>query len=1024
MDGTLTAEAPTAPATPQQAKFRTLLAELFTLDQADLDFGIYRIMNAKRDEITRFLDNDLLPQVREALGTLEDAGRSAVRQELEEAERNARALGIDPETVPRVKELRARFGAGADPAAAEAEVFSHLYQFFRRYYHEGDFLSLRRYKEGVYAIPYEGEEVKLHWANADQYYIKTGEHFRDYTFRLPDRRAVHFRLAEADTERNNNKAAAGQERRFVLAEDEPVVEENGELLVRFTYRPTESKTKQASLNEDAEAQILDAAPEAWRRVLEGKAPTDKNAARTLLARHLADYTARNTFDYFIHKDLGGFLRRELDFYLKNEVMHLDDIENEAAPRVEQYLAKLRAVRRIGHKIIDFLAQLEDFQKRLWLKKKFVVETGWCATLDRVPEALYPEIARNEAQRAEWVRLFAIDALDGYAAPLTADFLRANPFLVLDTRFFDRAFGDRLLASDEIMGDADSLDDATDGLLVHSENFQALMLLQERYREQVKCIYIDPPYNAATSEILYKNTYKHASWLSLLRNRLDASECLSSPDGMHVVAVDENEQERLGLLLDRIFPQFERSCVSVIHNPRGIQGNRFSYTHEYAYFVMPTGSRLPKRPLKEVKFKPLMKTGSVSLRVEGRSMFYPIYVKEGAVTRLGPVPEDSYHPSRQQQITDHGEVVVWPLDSEGNERKWRYKAESLKAILDDVEIREGRDGRSTIYLGKRAEAYRTVWTSADYNAAEYGSTLLKHVIGSEELIRLLGSTGANSLFPKSINTVTDCVRIGLQSDQAVALDYFAGSGTTGHAVINLNREDGGRRKYILVEMGEYFDTVLKPRIQKVVYSKDWKDGKPVGREGTSHLLKYLRLESYEDTLNNLALARTPEQQELLDAEPSFREDYTLRYMLDVESRGSQSLLNIARFDDPFGYTLRIGTGSAGETRQTTVDLIETFNYLLGLRVKQVDHIRGVRVVQGTSPEGDRVLVLWRNVAEVPSDALNDWLSTQKYNPRDQEYDIIYVNGDNHLENLRRADETWKVRLTEEEFSRRMWDVREV
>jgi adenine-specific DNA-methyltransferase len=163
----------------------------------------------------------------------------------------------------------------------------------------------------------------------------------------------------------------------------------------------------------AETAILaDEASAAWSAALSVKRPTEKNADRTLLAKHLADYTARNTFDYFIHKDLGRFLRRELDFYIKNEVMHLDDVQDQTAPRVEQYLTKIKAIRRIAHKIIDFLAQLENFQKKLWLKKKFVVETQYCVTLDRVSEELYPEIAANDAQREEWVRLFAIDEVDG------------------------------------------------------------------------------------------------------------------------------------------------------------------------------------------------------------------------------------------------------------------------------------------------------------------------------------------------------------------------------------------------------------------------------------------------------------------------------------------------------------------------------------------------------------------------------------------------------------------------------------
>jgi adenine-specific DNA-methyltransferase len=126
----------------------------------------------------------------------------------------------------------------------------------------------------------------------------------------------------------------------------------------------------------------------WRSALASALPTDKNKSRCVLEKHLTDYTAKNTFDYFIHKDLGRFMRRELDFFIKNEVMHLDDVESESAPKVESYLARIKATRRIAHKLIDFLAQLENFQKRLWLKKKFVLDAQWLITLDRIPEALY------------------------------------------------------------------------------------------------------------------------------------------------------------------------------------------------------------------------------------------------------------------------------------------------------------------------------------------------------------------------------------------------------------------------------------------------------------------------------------------------------------------------------------------------------------------------------------------------------------------------------------------------------------
>src|SRR5437763_8286551 len=226
------------------AKFKKLLSELFMLDQADLDFGLYRIMNAKREEITRFLNNDLLPQVKGELEMLSTGDRAQLEQEYRDALEQAKRFGVaGPENAPPVVEARMKMEASVDVSAMESEVFSHLFNFFRRYYSEGDFLSLRRYKEGVYAISYEGDEVKLYWANADQYYIKTSENFRDYIFKLSDERRVHFKLVAADTEQNNNKAAEGQERRFILSERGPLIEENGELLICFEYRTDEDKRK-------------------------------------------------------------------------------------------------------------------------------------------------------------------------------------------------------------------------------------------------------------------------------------------------------------------------------------------------------------------------------------------------------------------------------------------------------------------------------------------------------------------------------------------------------------------------------------------------------------------------------------------------------------------------------------------------------------------------------------------------------------------------------------------------------------
>ena len=300
----------------------------------------------------------------------------------------------------------------------------------------------------------------------------------------------------------------------------------------------------------------------------------------MLRKYLNQYTKRNTTDYFIHKDLGSFLKRELDFYIKNEIMRLDDIESADAPRVEAYLKKIKALRRIAGELITFLAQLEDFQKKLWLKKKFVTDTQYCITLDRIPEHFYKDIATNEAQREKWVELFAIDELQGdlatpaYSTPLTVDFLKANPFLVLDTAFFPAT-------KDALLAEIQDLDENLDGLLIHSENFQALGLMQEKYREQVKCIYIDPPYNTDSSPIAYKNSYKDSSWCSLIANRSFISRNLSSKNGISIVAIDDIELRYLVSMLDDIWGKENYISIITTHcNPQGRVSNKVSKTSEY------------------------------------------------------------------------------------------------------------------------------------------------------------------------------------------------------------------------------------------------------------------------------------------------------------------------------------------------------------------------------------------------------------------------------------------------------------
>lgn len=1008
------------------------LKEIFQIDRPELDFGVYRILNARAGEINDYLDNRLKARVQEALVNSGNANLEQARKELDEAEKNAQSLGMNPDDVPKVRELRQRIAElSAGSVEHENSVFSHLLTFFSRYYDSGDFISRRYFKGDTYAIPYAGEEVVLHWANKDQYYTKSGENFANYSFRLADGRAVHFRLVAADTAKDNRKDN-DKERRFVLIErqtrvmtdddgdeyDEellPVEEVNDELVLRFEYRPMPKGSKQDDLVNKAVQAVLwsDTVKSRWLD-LARREPTEKNPQRTLLEKHLTTYTQKNSADYFIHKDLGGFLRRELDFYIKNEVMNLDDVQNaEKFADIEKNLRMIQCLRAIALDLITFLAQLEDFQKKLWEKKKLVVAAHYCITLDRVikdaPELL-DTIVANERQWEQWDKLGML----GKGATKNGNYLKDYPFLMVDTALFERTFKDKLL------GAIGNLEESLDGLLVHGDNFQALNLLQERYLEQVKCVYIDPPYNTNSTPILYKNEYKHSSWASLMQDRLSLSMTFLKTDGVKTVAIDDSEMANLSFVMEEIAPAYRLSRIAVVHNPKGSITKDFNRVHEYALFLTKADKKGYIARTLEANDTPrkMRRWGENSLRTARRLSFYPIYVKDGKVTRIGTVPEDEFHPSSKNVVLENGEVEIWPIDQDGVERRWNFGLDSITSNLDRVAVLNV-DGQLDLFVTHEQTVPKTVWTGGEFDAGKYGNTLLIDLIGEKKFD-----------FPKSINLVKRCVHISSDSDnKPIILDYFAGSGTTGHAVINLNREDSGKRKYILVEQGEYFDTVLKPRIQKVVYSADWKDGKATAPEtGISHAFKVLKLESYEDTLNNLELRRSAEQQSLLEGlGQEAKDDYLLRYMLDIEGRGA--ILSVDSFRKPFDCTLKVAVDSAGAWEERTIDLVETFNYLIGLKVKQIDSLRewGIVMVQGTLPTGEKTLVLWRDCEQVDYEALNRFCDSHDINPRDSEFEVVYINGDHNIPSVLTTTEeeggitkVLKLRQIETEFLSRMFD----
>lgn len=1008
-------------------KLQAVLTEVFQLDQADLDFGIYRIMNQKRDAINEFLKNSLPKQVKELLEKNLSGDAKGFKEELDKTIAQAVALGADPNSLPKVKELQNKIAASASIEVLEQEVFSHLANFFKRYYQGGDFISLRRYKKDVYAIPYEGEEVKLHWANHDQYYIKTSEYLKNYAFKLGGDKLVKFQLKEASTEQNNNKTQNDQERRFAIFEELPVEVDGSTLLINFTYEPHKKSVKQDDLTKKAIEVIKQNVPIDFADIF-ALAPTESNKQRTIFDKHLYSFVARHTFDYFIHKDLGGFLRRELDFYIKNEVLHIDDINTENEIAFNSQISKIKALKQVANKIILFLEQLENFQKKLWLKKKFVIAANYCITLDRIPTDYYAEILENKAQLKEWKALFDITIK-------TVNDLENESFLVLDTKFFNNDFKERLLA------EFDNLDEQTNGLLINSENFQALNLLQERYKEQIKNTYIDPPYNTNASKIIYKNEYEHSSWCSLMENRIKLSRNLISNDGIIQIAIDDAEFHRLEAITKQVFGLDNYIAnIAIMNNPKGRDQTYIASSHEYTILAAKNKnftstyrlklneneikSKYPKIHENGIRYRelPLRRSGSGAQREDRPYMFFPFLIKDDKLSIIpkeeyiqiydGKKFNDSFLSQIEQKYKDLGFHFILPIREDETNGRWRWGYETCISGIDNSLLFHKANGNTfSIYqIDFVEDTYlpKSLWYGDRHDSSTKGTNLLNSIFKKSSFD-----------YPKSVETVMDMITIG-SKDNSIILDFFGGSGTTGHSTIKLNRENDRKLKYILVEMGNYFNTVTKPRIQKVIYSDNWKNGKPQDKKGISQMFKYMALESYEDALNNLTLQQTQTQQGALELNEKVKEEYLLQYMLDVESQNH--LFNLEAFKNPFNYKLNVTENN--ELVPTTVDLVETFNYLLGLKVQKIERIKEFKLVTGENLKGDKILVIWRNLEKTNNDDLNRFVEKLDIKVFDGEFDTIYVNGDNNLANFKKEEESWKVRLIEEEFFNKMFDVKDI
>lgn len=932
-------------------KLKEILRDIFQFDFTELDFGIYRIMNCKKEVIKDFIDNDLIIAAEEEFEKYKAVSKKDLLEKIDEKRKEIKKLeeGLG-EKILKNNEIEEKFKDR--PLAKEYIelnkqikdiditeniqnlVFSDLDNFFSGYYEDGDFIAKRRYssKKHRYAIPYSGEEVKLYWANFDQYYIKTGEIFKDYEFNLKDLTFI-FRTVIAEVEIGN---ILGERRYFLLSSDDPIEINNRICLINFEYRPLTDEDseeypvktkegeikkkgiKQDELNSILKDKILDAIPIGLESILK-----ETQNGKTILDKHLYKYTKKITSDFFIHKNLKHFLETELDYFIKTEVLDIKSLDTNEERHFKKHITRAKVVKNIAKRIIEFLSGIEEFQKLLWEKKKFILSTDYVITIDRIPEELYEEILTNEEQLKEWEDL-------GFGKYNKIDDFIDNENLInteykklpIDTKYFNLDFKEKLL---EKLSERGNLDDLIDGILIKSENWQALNLIMKKYKEEIQCIYIDPPFNTENTQFLYKDNYKDSSWITLMNNRLDLLKNILINEGSIYLHLDENANYFGRLLMNEKFI-YKRE---IIWNTSAL--NIAGFKTKADNWIYATGNIL-------------------------------FYTKSNRYLFNTP----------HYEIPD---VIKGYFKYDGEDECGKY--------------RMSRYGQKIYISEEKGDAIPNIWNdilSFNYVKVAADESFKFFTQKPERLLRRIIITSSD---PGDI--IFDC---------------FLGIGTTTATSHKLGR------KWIGIEMGDYFKefyydkgekkTGVLGRMKEVLAGSG--NHEPCGISNEENwegggFFKYHYLEQYEDTLHNIEFPKEEEGQKMLDLLPEEEKmKYLMKYMLKFETEGSSSLLDFKQFENPFEYKLKIISSGKGE-EIVNIDLVETFNYLIGLNINKYRFLseNGRKYVFVFGERNNkRTAIIWRPTKDIELEKDKEIVEKiiNDFNP-----DEIFINGDSFVKDFK-------------------------
>ncbi len=637
------------------------------------------------------------------------------------------------------------------------------------------------------------------------------------------------------------------EEKFFFFIDIEVDRQKRELLLLFEHRPPRGeelpaknyrRSVQLELDKRSLEQIF------FFLHQEGIDSLLKARCKARLRTHLHRFTMSRRCEFALYPDISKRLNFLLGLFVNQKLFQNGQLGGRPDFSDKSYfqreLSKIYIFVNGAREIIRRLEVFEKFKVQMLLnKKKLIAEANYCITLNLIPRELWPEIAKNRRQIEEWKRIYRLEKLlnSKLSAPLSLEVMGRFANMMVDTQYFSPQFKLELLAKFE------RLEDHLDGELLFSDNYHALQLLKASYRESVNLIYLDPPYNAKMENNYYRDHYPSAVWMEILDKRLKLCREFLRSDGVLFASIGDQGFASLKVLLESHFGK-ENLLQTIIWKKRDGRGRGASHLIPQTEYIIPCAANLKELP-------PFRVESTDPTAKEYKYLDQKGYYKLLPLAKSGT--SQTARPNLRYNITaPDGTIIQCPT------HQWRWSFERFQRELAEgnVEFVRGRDGKWRVYTkkylpaGEKSEPLN--WTAPPNYYDETSTT--------SSALDLKNLFGENRFpFSKPHRLIQTLIRWSLyQKKSPLILDPYAGSGTTAHAVIELNRRDSGRRKYILIEKSLSLRELIISRIKKVVFSPNWQNGIPIvspsnarGELKFSHFIKYIVLEDDETTAENFA-----------------------------------------------------------------------------------------------------------------------------------------------------------------------------